>query len=383
MTDLHLLHVIDGIGASGGAERSLASMASELSDRGIELDIAYLAPRTGLRDELEASGARLFSLVGRGGLAGWTWRLRRLVAERRPDLIHTTLFNSDVAGRTSAMLTRVPVVSTLAGVPYDLRRNMDPTVARWKIRAARELDRVTARAVRRFHAVTEHVADVMSERLRVSRDRIEVIPRGRDARRLGVRTPERRALVRRRLEIDESDPVLLVVSRHEYQKGVDVAIEALPSIIRATPRAHLLVAGRPGKLTPRLREATRRLGVEGSVSFLGTRDDVPDLLCAADVFVLPSRWEGIGGVLLEAMALETPIVASDIPPVREVIGTSGGGVLVPVEDPESLADGVVGVVSDREKAVRSARLAHERFVSEFSIEIITDRMITFYEKALS
>jgi glycosyltransferase involved in cell wall biosynthesis len=380
---MHVLQVIDGIGASGGAERSLASMASWYTARGVTLDVVYLAPRTGLQAEIEGAGARLFSLVGRGGLLGWTWRLRRLVLERRPDLVHTTLFDSDVAGRVAGALSRVPVVSSLVNVPYGHEHIHDPSLSSWKVRAARGLDRATARIVTRFHAISVHVADVMSLRLRIPRDRIDVVPRGRDPEKLGVRTPERRAAARARLGIDAADPVLLMAARHEYQKGVDVLLEALPLTLRAVPRTCLLIAGRSGKLSARLEATTRRLGLERNVRLLGTRSDVPDLMCAADVFVVSSRWEGFGGALLEAMALETPIVASDIPPVREVLGDERAGVMVPVGDPESLAKGVVATINNPEQAAEAARHARRRFLSEFTSDIVADRMIGFYEKALS
>lgn len=115
---------------------------------------------------------------------------------------------------------------------------------------------------------------------------------------------------------------------------------------------------------------------------LGHRNDVADLLCAADVFVLPSRREGIPGVVQEAMALETPIVASDIGPVREAVGTPPSAELVPVGDAAALATAVRGVLSDPASAAKRAIRGRERFETEFDIACIADRMIDFYEKAL-
>jgi FAD/FMN-containing dehydrogenase len=114
---VRLLYLIDSLGP-GGAERSLAAMAPGYVGRGIELEVAFLHDRRGLQDELERAGARLCSLAGPGGRPGWMRRVRRLLTVRRPDLVHTTLFEADLAGRVGARLAGVPVVSSLVNVAY-------------------------------------------------------------------------------------------------------------------------------------------------------------------------------------------------------------------------------------------------------------------------
>jgi glycosyltransferase involved in cell wall biosynthesis len=379
---MHILQVIDGLGPSGGAERSLASLAPQYVAYGVTLDVAYLFPRTGLRAQLEDAGATLFSLSGRGGILGSAWRLRRLLSERRVDIVHTTLFNSDIAGRIAAGLSSTPVVCTLASAAYGPEQLMHPAVRPWKLRMVQAIDSATARSVRRFHAVTEHVGDEMSARLHIPRDRIEVIPRGRDPLALGLRTPDRRAAARDRLGIRPEHRVVLMAARHEYQKGTDLLVQGFPLILRAAPDAVAVVAGREGTLTPQLRRTISELGLEKQVRLLGSREDVPDLMCAADVFVVPSRWEGIAGVLIEAMALEVPIVASDIPPVREVLGDVGAGRLVGSDDPTALAAGVLSMLGARQEAAVSVRRARERFLANYTTEVVAKRMMAFYETAL-
>ena len=189
---MRILYVINDLGAAG-AERSLAAMAPHYADRGIRLDGAYLRHEDGIQADLEAAGARLFSLEGSGGRLGWARRARRLMASLRPDLVHTTLFEADVAGRLGATFAGVPVVSSLVNVHYGADQAAAPGLRRWKVRGAQLLDAATARRVVRFHANARYVADVMARRLHVPRDRIEVIPRGRDPERLGRRDPQRRA----------------------------------------------------------------------------------------------------------------------------------------------------------------------------------------------
>lgn len=378
---MRVLYLIDSL-VPGGAERSLASLAPYFTGAGVGLDVAYLHDRPGLQATLEQAGAELFCLgSGRDRLRS-IHLTRRLIAERTPDLIHTTLFEADLAGRTAGWLCRVPVVSSLVNVEYGPEQRSDPRLRGWKLKAAQAADVGTARAVRRFHSVSRSVADVMARRLLIPRSRIDVVPRGRDANRLGQRTFERRAAVRGTLGVDSATPLVLAVARHEYQKGLDLLLEALPRVLQIVPDVRLVVAGREGGQTSGLRQAIVRLQLNEVVRLLGARDDVGELLCGADLFVAPSRWEGLPGAVLEAMALEAPIVASDIPSVREAVGAGSKALLVPPGDPEALADAVAASLRDPSAAAVRARRAREDFLERFTLEAVAVGMLSFYERAL-
>jgi glycosyltransferase involved in cell wall biosynthesis len=378
---VRVLCLIDSL-AAGGAERSLAALAPAYRDRGVELAVAYLHERPGVRADLETAGAEVGSLAGPGGLAGAVWRARRLLSARHPDLVHTTLFEADLVGRTAAALGGVPVVSSLVNAAYGPGQAAAPGLRRWKLGAARAADAVTARRVVRFHAISSHVATLMAARLRIRRERIDVVPRGRDPAALGTRAPARRAAARAALSVDPSTPLLLAAARHEHQKGLDVLLEAFPAVLRRMPAARLVVAGRSGNQTPLLEATAARLGLGGSVSFLGVRADVAELLCAADVFAVPSRWEGFGSVLLEAMALEAPIVATDLPAIREVVADGTTAMLVPPGRPAALAAALTTTLTDPASAAR-ARRARDRFLEHFTIDRVADGMVAFYERALA
>ncbi len=379
---VQVLYLIDSL-AAGGAERSLAAMARHYTAAGVRLDVGYLRETPGVHDELRDGGAGVLPLVADGTRLGWLRASRDAIRSIRPDVVHTTLFDADVIGRVAARSCGVPVVSSLVNEAYGAEHYGAPGMRRWRLDAARGADAITARLVRRFHAVTEQVARAMVERLRLRPGRIEVIPRGRDPKALGVRTAERRADVRERLGIAPDRPMILAAARHEHQKGLDVAVEAMPEVLRRLPGATLLIAGRDGGATPELRTAMRGLGVEGNVTLLGARSDVADLLAAADVFVLPSRWEGLPGVVLEAMALEAPIVATDLPAVREAVGGSEGAALVPAGRPDLVAAGVVGTVADPSAAARRAARARSRFEERYTIDRVVERMLAFYRTAVA
>ena len=197
---VHVLYVIDSL-IPGGAERSLAALAPGYVARGVRLDVAYLRDRPGLQDELIAAGAELFCLDGRGGRVGWLRRARKLVQERQPDLIHTTLADSNLVGRVAGRLARIPVVSSLVNVQYGPEHSSDPNVVAWRMKILQAVNAASARKVARFHAVTQEVAEVMARRLRIPKEHIDVIPRGRDPKVLGKKTDQRRAAARTMLGI--------------------------------------------------------------------------------------------------------------------------------------------------------------------------------------
>lgn len=377
---LRVLYLIDSL-APGGAERSLVEMAPGLLESGIDLRVAVLHDRGGLTSELQSCGVEV-RVVGGSTRSAWLQNAVRLVGIVRPDLVHTTLFESDLAGRLGAYVRRVPVVSTLASTPYGPEHSSEHGIRRTRMRAAQALDALTGKLVTRFHAVSRSAADAGISRLHIDPAKIEVIPRGRDLRRLGERSAERRTTVRQRLGVDEDAPMLLVLSRQEPQKGIDVLLRAMPRILREEPRARLIVAGREGRATAGYATWLSDGAVERATSFLGERDDVADLLAAADILVLPSLREGLPGAVLEAMAVGIPIVGSDLPPVREAVPGPEYALLVPPGRPELLGDAVIEVLRNPAQAIERASNARFRFEECFDIAQVVAAMARFYRTAL-
>ncbi len=381
MGHVRVLYVIDSL-APGGAERSLVSIAPHLLSRGVALRVVTIHDRPGLRADLERSGVDVEHLAP-GGRGDRVRQLAAVIRRERPELVHTTLFESDIAGRLAARRAGVPCVSTLAGASYGRDHVGQPGYRHIRLRGAQAVDIATAQLVRRFHAVSGVVAAAMASRLFVPSRRIEVVHRGRDAAVLGRRAPERTVAVRAGLGIDGSAPLLVAIARHEYDKGLDVAVQAMAAVRRSAPEAVLVVAGREGNQTEALRALAREAGVEEAVRLLGPRSDVADLLGAADVFLAPSRREGLPGSVLEAMALEAPIVASDLPSVREVVGSDGACArLVPVGSVAAVADAVADTLADAVETAAKAGAGRERFERLFTIERAADGMVGFYQRAV-
>ena len=380
---MRVLTIIDSL-AVGGAEQSLAALAPHLIAMDVDLHVAYHVPRVGIGPELETAGATLHSVAGGRGRLVAVLRTRNLIKRIGPDLVHTTLFESDIVGRTAAWLTRTPVVSSFVTEAYGPEHRANPEYRAWKVRAAQVVDAATARVVRRFHAVSAASADVMAERLRINRSQVDVIARGRDVAKLGTRTEKRRIAVRDGLGIPRETPIVVAAARHFHFKGLDILVDAFPEVVDVFPEARLLIAGRPGPSTAEIEERIQRGGIADSTSLLGYRNDVPDLMSAADVFVLPSRVEGSPGALIEAMALGIPAVATDIPSVRELVGVGDNLVAVtPSGAPADMAAAIVDLLADPVRATNMAEAAQRRFQECCSMDVIATATLDLYKRALA
>jgi glycosyltransferase involved in cell wall biosynthesis len=378
--ELRVLHVINGLG-TGGAERSLAELITALGPRGVSSQIACLHRRhEGV--ETDVSGRVPVAWLGSSAVARWR-SLRDLLAREQPHIVHTTLFEADLLGRIASIRRPARVVTSLVNTPYVAARAHDPGVRPWRLRTVRSIDGLTARALTdHFIALTEAVKVHCVEQLRIPADRVTVVPRGRDPERLGGPDPSRRRATRAALGIGGEVPVVLNVARQEHQKGQSVLLHAFAELLRARPQAQLLVAGREGNATASLEAAVTELQLGASVRWLGHRDDVPDLLAAADAFAFPSRYEGQGGALLEAMAMGVPIVASDVPAIAET-APEGVARLVPPDDPGALARVLLQVLEDPSSAAEMARAGRARFAQRFTLSAMAEGTAAVYRKVMA
>jgi glycosyltransferase involved in cell wall biosynthesis len=175
---------------------------------------------------------------------------------------------------------------------------------------------------------------------------------------------------------------LVNVGRQEFQKGQAYLVEAMAELATLRPRAVLLVAGRQGNQSAHLNRlvATRKSG--DRVRFLGYREDIPNLLASADVFVFPSLYEGLGGALIEAMAAGLPIVASNLRATREILEPGRNAILVPPESPSHLAAAVLRLLNEDKMRVEFGARSRSLFEQRFTLEGSVGRMVAMYQKVI-
>lgn len=365
MTGEKFIFIINSLDA-GGAERSLLEALPYLESRDIESIVVTLRPGTvGFEDELRSAGHDFRTLSARRRLAQ-VRELRTIIKSEEPNLVYTALFEADVVGRIASIGLDIPVMSNLVNTAYDPVRQEDPNVRAGRLRVVQAIDGFTARHFTdHFHAISETTKDSAQEHLGIDPARVTVIPRGRDITRLGVAREERRNAARRMLGAGATDEVLVSVGRQEYQKGQRILLEAMVPIADARPAARLFIAGREGNSTTNLRELVATLGLGEVVTFLGHRDDVGEVLAAADLFVFPSLYEGLGGAVIEAMALGLAVVASDLAALREVVEDGENGLLVPAGNSDRLAEAALILLADQPLRERFGSRSRSLFEARF------------------
>ncbi|MHC5210222.1 MAG: glycosyltransferase [Planctomycetota bacterium] len=370
--ELRLLHVITTLGV-GGAEKHLLLLARGLAERGHAVRIAWLKGQGELAPAFAQAGLATERLGGAADAGGevrpWAAKraLARLVREWRPDLVHTHLLKADALG---ALAVRgVPLVSS--------KHNDERALLRWPVSVVHG---VLARRVARTIALSDHVAAFTARHGRVPAGRITRIYYGIDP--AAWRPGRSREAVRAELGLADEAPVLICVGRLAPQKDHTTLLRAMT---RVSPDGQLLVVGGDpfGDGEARLAAQVDELGLGGRVHLLGIRHDVPDLLAASDLFVLPSLWEGLGLVFLEAMAAGLPVVATRVSAVPEVVEHGVTGWLVPPADPEALAAAVGAALRDPRAREAAGRAGRERLAARFGLPRMIDETLAVYDGVLS
>jgi glycosyltransferase involved in cell wall biosynthesis len=292
---------------------------------------------------------------------------------RQVDILHTHLFDPSVVGLTAGALARTPV-RTMTRHYSDYHTRIQK---RWHVR----LDQLCTALCHRVIAVSEHTAEVMRGEEGAPAGRVRVILNGIDFERVRLSTPKAPQALRRQFA-PNGEFLLLQVARLHPEKGHEHLFRALAAIrARAARPVRLLVAG-SGSFEAEYRRQVRELGVEEMVVFTGFRRDIPDLMAAADVLVLPSVAEAFGLVLAEALYLGTPVVASRVGGIPEIVRDGVDGLLVPPGSPEALAQALLEVSQDEGLRQRLAGAGRERMIETFRFEPMMRRYEALYQEML-
>ncbi len=284
--------------------------------------------------------------------------LRRELKRSAPDLVHLHTGRATWLGGIAAWSAGIPAITT---------RRMDRRVSR-----GLRTKLVYGTFVRRAAAISPAVTRCLLEG-GVDATRIRVIPSSVDPSRIVVKRS--RADVRAELGAAAEDVVLVALGTLVERKGLDVLVDAMSRLAGKDVHPRLWIAGH-GDMRDALQRQIDSAGLSERVRLLGRREDVGDLLGAADVFVLPSRAEGLGVAALEAMGAGLPVIASRVGGLAEAVVDGRTGTLVPPGDAVALAEALARAVRDPDERSSMGRAGRERVASSF----LPDQMVEAYEK---
>jgi glycosyltransferase involved in cell wall biosynthesis len=311
-----------------------------------------------------------------------TAELVRVFRRERPAVVHTHNPKSGVLGRVAARIAKVPViVNTVHGL------YANPALSpgkRWVV------DRAEAWAMRLSHQELfqshEDLERALRERM-VPPQRASWLGNGVDLRRFdpAVIPPEATRELRRKWEVDPTAPIVGAVGRLVREKGYLELFEAASEVRRVHPSVAFVVVGpsEPTKgdgLSASELEVAKRAGVV--VAGEGDRKDMPSIYAAFDVFVLPSHREGMPRSLIEASAMQRPVVATEIRGCREVVESDRTGILVPPRNPRALAGAIEQLLADPRRAEAMGREGRARAIDRFDEDAVVERTVQTYRRLL-
>jgi starch synthase (maltosyl-transferring) len=350
----------------GGAERCLVDLAVRLDRTRFDPVVYCLGPRPTAEESscvppLEQAGIEVQCLgaTGKKELVAVIRRLTRLLAERRTSLIQSFLFHANLVGRIAAR--RAGVGCVLSGIRVAERQQ------RWHV----WLDRLTSRWVDRYVCVSQSVAQFSIDRGGLPAAKMAVIPNGIDL----SKYPSECCADLSRFGVPPGRRVVCCVGRLESQKGVRWLLETAPRWLERVPDCDLLLVGK-GPEQPELERMAAASGLGARIHFAGWQSEVPAILAASTLLVLPSQWEGMPNVVLQAMASRLPVVATEVEGVRELLGPQTEGQTVSYGDSRGLTEAIVRLLSHPQQAAQLAEENRLRVESQFTLE----RMVAAYQE---
>jgi glycosyltransferase involved in cell wall biosynthesis len=380
---MRVLHVMEA--TIGGTRRHLGDVARGQLARGLEVHLAVSALRQPDFEadlaSLERAGARVLrldmvrSLSPRLDFAHWR-DLARHLETVRPDVVHTHSSKAGALGRAASIATGI---GARVHTPHTFAFLFDAMFGRATRALYLHIERALGAETQVMIAVSDSEAATFAAAGVVDRTRVRVVENGIDpAPWLAARPLERSALAG-----DPSAPLAVVVGLLNVAKGQDLAIDLLGE--PGLERLHLAVVGH-GEEREALESRARALGVSERVRFLGFRTDVPAILAATDFVLVPSRWEGMPYIVLEAQAAARPVVATPVDGSRDLVApreSGASGFLSRDVSVPALADACRALLAlDRDARASLGRAGREALVRDHSAERMVDELIAVYREAL-
>ncbi len=353
---------IKGLGI-GGAEMLIAESARLWDQHRFDYRVVYALPwKDQLVKRIEELGVPVTCIGTKRGMTPGSWIGLRTYISNNADLVHAHL---PAMGAVARMVSKVPLVYTEHNVATSYRKPVQLA------------NRATYGRNRAVTAVSQAVADSIAN---YPGPKAEVVSNGAS---VSV-APGAAAAARSELGISASTPLVVHVGNIRPHKGHGNLVETASRLVDMVPEVHIVSIGgekNDGDLE-RVRSLAAEAGVADRLRFLGRREDALAFVAAADVFANPSDFEGLPVAVLEAMALERPVVATNVGGVAAIVQDNLTGILVPAKSPDALAAGVARLLNDRSTAAAYAAAGRKVVERDYSLEAMVRRFEGIYAEVL-
>ena len=376
---IRLLWLIDSL-TMGGAERLVAAFARHLDRERFDLRVICLKviDSNPLAADIEAIGIPVTVLGARNlrDIAAFA-RLVHFVWDQKIDVIHTHLTYADIWGRLAGWLTRRPVFSTVH-VPQFFNY-LNPR------RRDQMIEAIAMFTRKHFGGTVISVSEALRQH-HISQgfpaDRIITIHNGIELSKFEPPVDFSKSAKRSELGITIKAPVVITLAVLREGKGHDTLLDAVPKVLENMPETKFLIVG-GGPLEEELRQRVNQSGVSESVIFTGMRQDTAEMLAVADLFVLPSEFDPLPTVVLEAMVMRLPVVGLDSGGVPEMVVDGQTGLLLQSTDPAVVAQSILSLLTNTEQAKQMGEQGRARLEAEFSASVWVRKLESLYDKVLS
>lgn len=362
---IKVLHLITSLEV-GGAQHGMLLGLPRLNNDHYEHIVCSIMDRMPMASQFRALGIKVYSLgLNRKIDIGVAFRLRALLNELCPDILHTYLLHGNVLGR---------IIGRLTGVPVIIGSERTIGQAGFWGRLATRLTNPLTDAVEVNSVIG---ARVIVQDLEVPAKKVKIVKSGLDLADLNI-LPQRDA-IRSELNVDGNQHLIVYMGRLRPVKGVEFGLRAFASAHKCHSNIRLAIAGE-GDQRGYLELLAKELRITEFVSFLGVRKDVYQLLSAADSVLLPSLNEGFPRTAIEAMAAAKPLVATSVGGTPEAVIDEVTGLLVPPADSDALSDAIIRLVGDVDLQKRLGNAGRQRVEQNYSVEQYVARLDEMYRE---
>lgn len=373
---IKVLHLSKMKGVSG-SENHLLTLLTNLDQRRFEVHLWILAETAHVpllqsyKQTLEQAGVAvvIFIMPHRHWAPSLLSRLKTYLIQEKIQLVHTHLIHADFYGMLAAKWAGVPAIISSRHNDDQFRRNI---FLIW-------LNRLLAHWQTRLIVISDWVGIFLQEVERIPAAKIVRIHYGlATAPLLAEADPH---YLRQQFAIPADAPVIGTIGRLTAQKGHVYLLQAVKQVIAEFPALRVFLIG-DGELRAELEAQAQQLGISANMVFTGYRNDARKLLAGFDVFVFPSLWEGFGLVLLEAMALQKAIIASQVSAIPESVQHGQTGILVPPKQPAELAQAMLTLLRNVKLARTMGEAGYAYLQQHFTVTKMVQRTEMVYQEAL-